>query len=228
MGSTGNGLDFLTWRKQWNDKYGIMPDYDVDDGSGTMENISPNQRHQLEKELDRFIEVFPEIKEQGGFTISLENNLKEDSWGAAYTFGFSEILITNKLFDKSLWNDEGSWYAGVFNTLHPKGTTGLSSISHELGHGIVDRIARKTVTSYEDFMSNYNQIIGNMEKDITDSAAKSIGSTHNNLAGYVSGYANQGRGETIAEAVSDYVANRDKANPYSIAIIKELKKRLKK
>lgn len=225
MGSVGAEKSFLEWRKEWHNKYGVTPDYDIDDGS-TMENITTAQRKAIEEELDRFIKVFPEFK-NGHVTISIENNLTEDSWAASYEFGYSHVNITDKIFDKKLWKDSGSWYAGVFNTLHPKGTNNMSSISHELAHNIVDRIARKEVKNSADFIQKYNSIVKDTERTITDTAAKSIGSTHGGLVSHISGYANRDRGESIAEAVSDYVANGNNANKYSIAIVKELKKRLK-
>lgn len=224
MGSVGNNsTSFLTWRKEWHDKYGVVPDYDEDTGS-TMENLTPSQRRALEKELDRFTEVFSKFTD-GTVGISFKRNLTEDSVGGEYEYGYSQVNFTDKVFGK--WNDEGEWYGGVFNTFHPKGTDAINSVSHELAHAVVDRIARNSVKNPDDFISNYKSIKDSTEKSITDSAAKSLNSTHGNLVTHISGYALKNRGETIAEAVSDYVANRTNANRYSIAIVKELKRRLK-
>lgn len=224
--------EFLSWRKKMKEKYGVIPDYDFDDNTTTMQNLSQEQRTAIEKELDKFIEIFPELK-QRQVTIMMADRIDAlDSAGGSYEQGMGIVYLTPKIFDRELYNEtlKKQWYAGVLTSFHPQGTNNMSSLSHELAHVMTDFIVRKIDVDYkdvDDFVFKFNKNHVKSDYDITNKAAESLGEKHGNLVTHISGYALKNREETIAEAVSDYVANGKKANKYSIAIVKELKKRLK-
>ena len=87
---------------------------------------------------------------------------------------------------------------------------------HEMGHALTDHIKDKVGASNLDTAS----------KKIVNDAYKNSGGKGGTLkwAGKVSGYAKESFAECVAEAVSDWYCNGNKASSTSKAIMKELKK----
>lgn len=87
---------------------------------------------------------------------------------------------------------------------------------HEMGHALSDHVAKKVGASNLDSAS----------KTIVDNAYKSSKATGGTakFAGSISGYAKESYAECVAEAVSDWYCNGNKASKASKAIMSELKK----
>lgn len=92
--------------------------------------------------------------------------------------------------------------------------TGAEAVaSHEIGHRLGEVAALKA---------------GISEKQIVAKAARRVGIKTENMAGHISQYARMNYSETIAEASADVYCNGSNANKVSIAIMKEVRKILKK
>lgn len=216
MGSVGTISDFMSWRKDIYNNYGITVDYDIDTGKSSMQNLTTNQRKLIEQELSKFAKAFPEIK-NSQITLQMSSSkLNNSEWSAQYDGRISELTFIKDIFNVSKYksNLEEKWFGGVLTTFHPKGTTNMSVLSHELGHALIHNVSRDALNISADKLAT----------QITDNAAKILNNRHNNLAGRISHYATRSRSETVAEAVSDYVANGNKANPYSKEIVNQLKR----
>ena len=95
--------------------------------------------------------------------------------------------------------------------------TGTEAVMyHEMGHALTDHIAKKVGASNLDTSSK--KIVEDAYK-----ASKGKGGTKK-WAGTISGYAKESFAECVAEAVSDWYCNGNKASSASKAIMKELKK----
>lgn len=216
MGSVGTMFDFMSWRRDIHNNYGITLDYDIDTGKSSMQNLTTNQRKLIEQELSKFAQAFPEIK-NSQITLRMSNDkLNKGEWVAQYNGSISVLTFSKDIFNTTEYkpNLEEKWFGGVLTTFHPKGTTNMSVLSHELGHALIYNVSR----------GGLSIPASELATQITDNASKVLNSKHNNLVGRISHYATRSRSETVAEAVSDYVANGNKANSYSKEIVNQLKR----
>ena len=87
---------------------------------------------------------------------------------------------------------------------------------HEMGHALTDHVAKKVGAGNLDTAS----------KKIVNDAYKASNGKGGTVAwaGKISGYAKESYAECVAEAVSDWYCNGNKASKQSKAIMKELKK----
>ena len=109
--------------------------------------------------------------------------------------------------------------AAVKSGYHPSrgNKSGTEAVMyHEMGHALTDNIAKKMGVSNLDVAS----------KRIVNDAYKANGGKGGTLAwaGKVSGYAKESFAECVAEAVSDWYCNGNKASSQSKAIMTQLKK----
>ena len=110
----------------------------------------------------------------------------------------------------------------------PLGTSWEHIGLHEMGHVAEGYLIRRRYTG-----------IADMERDWTEcvTASEIISAAKNTLYGMdyplekarirISSYAMQSESETLAEAFCDYYANGDSARPFSLAIMREIRRWLK-
>ena len=225
MGAVG-GKSFSEWKKDWKSKYNITVLSPDDDGN--MDKLTSSQRAQLEKHLDAMYKEFPILKQMPLTMDLVKNTLNEDGENVGALYDSGSIDITADLFNQEKYDEnlKDTWYAGVLTSFHPKGTNSYSTLDHELGHAIVDYIVRQQYnqnSTISDFGKWYNDASKQFTDSVVQDASKGL---NNSKALSISHYATYDSGETISEAISDYMANGSRANPYSIAIVKELKKRM--
>lgn len=120
-------------------------------------------------------------------------------------------------------------------SFHPPNTSARSIMSHEVGHIAEYTLAAKQA---EELGTGARGAIGVMKKrkvatDIVAAACKKVkktpygkGKKNNELVAAISGYASRNRSETLAECVSDYMANGKASNPLSQAVWGILKEKL--
>lgn len=121
---------------------------------------------------------------------------------------YTNISKMNNVYDKA-----------VASGYHPSrgNKSGTEAVMyHEMGHALTDAVKAKVGAK------NLDQAA----KTIVNNAYKNSGGKGGTLkwAGEVSGYAKESFAECIAEAVSDWYCNGNKASGTSKAIMKELKK----
>lgn len=121
---------------------------------------------------------------------------------------FTNIEKMNKTYD-----------AAVASGYHPSrgNKSGTEAVTlHEMGHALTDKIAQKT--GAKDLDTAAKTIVDNAYKN-----SKGKGGTKA-WAGKISKYAKESNAECIAEAVSDWYCNGNKASSASKAIMGELNK----
>lgn len=96
--------------------------------------------------------------------------------------------------------------------------------THEAGHAIAVYIQRQMYPKITDLMKSYEG--AKLEHEIIKEAKREAG-TLTKISEYGNSTKGAKAGEYVAEAVSDYMINRDNANKSSIAIVNALKKRLR-
>lgn len=125
---------------------------------------------------------------------------------------YTNISDVNAIYDR---NAKSGYHPSRGNK------NGIEAVAlHELGHALTDTLAAKG--GFKD--------LGACSKDIVKKAYKSsrgIGGTKR-WAGKISRYAQHSYSECVAEAVSDYYCNGDKAAKQSKAIVSEIRKRMNK
>lgn len=155
---------------------------------------------------------------------------------AAYSSATDSFIINKEYFGKGNHDKFASVIAKTTSNpashFHPLGSSHADVLSHELGHLLEMYICRKN--SVQGF-ANYNWNSQAFAKSIVDDAWNEVKVQFKYPDGKqmhksdamrsISGYAaTKGkRHETIAEAVADYAANGNKANPFSLAIWKRMK-----
>jgi len=120
------------------------------------------------------------------------------------TLYMASKYVKNKNLTEAMKNAEKSGF-------HPSigSKTGAEAVaSHEIGHRLGEKAAKKA---------------GISEKDIVAKAAGKVNIKTENMAGHISKYARSNYGETIAEASADVFCNGKKASKASIAIMNEVK-----
>lgn len=95
-----------------------------------------------------------------------------------------------------------------------------SVVSHEMGHAIVNLIVRKT--GFKELPPQLS------ERIVSEARAKTKARNNTTFGGKISKYARENEQETIAEAVSDVYCNGSKAKAESKAVVRVLKKELRK
>lgn len=128
--------------------------------------------------------------------------------GVALNTNYTNISKMNDVYDSA-----------VASGFHPSrgNKSGTEAVMyHEMGHALTDNIKNKVGARNLDQAS----------KKIVDDAYKNSNGKGGTLAwgGGISGYAKKSYAECVAEAVSDWYCNGNKANKASKAIMKELKK----
>lgn len=121
---------------------------------------------------------------------------------------------------------------------HPAGSTAQSVAMHETGHLISYAVARKmggNLSTQESKNEAMGRIVENaMRTPQVQAFMKRKGYGKAQARRSISDYAgtsyrngSPNYNETIAEAVSDYMSNRGRANPLSQAIVREMKRQLR-
>lgn len=182
-----------------------------------------------DKNLDYFAEViegvreinedFPGVMDE---TISVVNATTFGGMDAVQTLGvysagsksvgintnYTDVNKMNRVYDKA-----------VADGYHPSrgNKSGTEAVTlHEMGHGLTDHLAKKMGEKSLDSAS----------KKIVDKAYKNSGAKGGTLAWAktISGYAAESNAECIAEAVSDWYCNGNKASSASKAIMSEIRR----
>lgn len=112
---------------------------------------------------------------------------------------------------------------------HPQGTSAVSIISHEIGHLLEKAVLNKEHPSFNTVLWMGHSAAQDVVSSAMDRAApgwRSSPDTYSRMVSDISKYAAHDASETLAEAVSDYRANRGNAKPLSREIWRELKNRL--
>lgn len=160
---------------------------------------------------------------------------KNKSAMAAADIVFKQIYIQQKYFGKGQHDKfkdvvaKNSIDTSYSKHFHPIGATHADVISHELGHLIENQICRNNSPGMYHIAWNNksyaNQVINDAWKSVKSQFKNSDGTQmkKNDIIKSLSGYAATNPHETIAEAVSDYAANGNKAHPLSKEIWKNLK-----
>ena len=130
---------------------------------------------------------------------------------------FTDIDKMNRVYD-----------ASIKSGYHPSrgNKSGTQAVMyHELGHALTDQIAKKLGISGGVTYTALDKAARLIVKAAYKATKGSGGTTA--WAKGISGYATDSNAETIAEAVSDYFCNGNKAHTRSIAIVNEMKRLLK-
>lgn len=221
--------------KYMGDKYGIKLDIKRRGLKGD-KNFS-----ELRDQVAAVEDIMSEFPKAAPFFKAIDSNEKRRS--AAASAGLSgEIHLGTAYTDTELLKN--SYYGSAESGFHPAGTTYKDILAHESGHVLEAALlhkkyglmpgSRPTTTAdlatWRNVVRDWNK--GAVAKDICTTAYNNISESKRaaniTLARKgISRYATETYSETIAEAVADYRANKNKANPFSIEIWKELKRQLK-
>lgn len=138
-------------------------------------------------------------------------------------------------FDPSYYKDRQSAVNASRSTsgFHPKGNNVVSTASHEMGHLLERTLIEQRNTDSSDLIGKLEWRNCTQAKLVVSEACKAAKKTadgkglrNSQLKKGVSGYATTDDSECLAEAVADYIINRDKASVLSRMIWNILKREL--
>ena len=169
-----------------------------------------------------------------GFTKAYNSTLnhigggehRSNAYASAKLYG-GDINVNPAMF-KSLASVSAQYQQDVRYGFHPSGTNWTHIISHELGHKLVAALDKTTNSPILSWNNNTTatSIVREAVKNLKRSGQ--YGNTKTDqFVRQVSQYAMKNRHETVAESVADYMANGNSAKPLSIAVVTELKQRLR-
>lgn len=227
-GGTNSALgtkDVDELRKYMRDNYGIAVHSSAD-------KVDFNVLRSVAGEIESIIKEFPQIAGPGIHELS-GNESRPNAYASATLRG-SLQLNPKLLSDADTLNK--SYSDDVSSKWHPAGTTSVNIASHEMGHLLESALIFKNITEpgYQGTMDRINawnknrfatKIVGEAAR-IVKKTESGKGLKNNQLVEQISRYATKNRSEALAEAVADYRANGNNAQPLSKAIWNILKREL--
>lgn len=194
-----------------------------------VENIDPSisdmefllERGTFEK-MDRVYKEFPEI-------IGAVKNIgtTNDGWMSTKKSGKGCSINFNMVYYLNLDDLNSEYNKSVKSHFHVANTNLFDNGTHEVGHAIESMIIDKLGYSDELAIETF------MNSEIADSfvseAYRALNNpdTKVNEIGKISRYALSNGSETLAEAITDYISNGEKAAELAIEIVKAVKRLLK-
>lgn len=201
----------------------MVSKYGISISEALKRDLEPKEFKRVMDTAEAFMKENPDTK---------INKIKETSgWGVLASTNGTELNINADYFyDKKTL--DAVYNKCVQKGFHPKGTNSDDIAWHEYGHMLVHTAIQKDSSlSAIDKRKAWNNS-GWATSLISKAYKNAFGekpnrTTLSNAKASISGYAKQLSHETIAEAYCDWHRNGNKANKFSIAIVEELKKRLK-
>ena len=248
-GNSGNGLKNLPsnfrpetpeqkayYDKQFNALKKQLSRYGMDLDNSLRDNLDFKGIRDSIYGVEAVLKEFPEAKKYlNGMGLTTDG-----ADPGTYAFASSS---TNKVsLGNGLYMDYGTVSAlmnrDVSHNWHPAGSTAKSVAQHETGHLISYAVARKMGANIST-RSSQNQAMKTIVTNAMNTKVVRNWMKKNKLGAAqarrsISGYAgttyrngSPNYNETIAEAVSDYMSNGSRANVFSRAIVREMKKQLR-
>lgn len=189
-----------------------------------------------EERAERYLKLAGDTLDEFGIQKGTLDVIHADEIGAgtyAHSFSFGGKVEVNT----SYFGDEARlnsiYQQDLRDGFHPAGTNADAIIAHEVGHNIQGTLNQKMAATYGMDWSWYIGQQGSTQ--VVSEAVKRVKKTEygkgrlkNDLVSSLSGYARKNAKETISEAIGDYMQNRSKANPLSIAIVNIIKEEFAK
>ena len=193
---------------------------DIGDVAGIKENAPDEAKRAFEEFMrddprDEYMYLNPGDDDGFSFAVN-EEYFREDDAAEKYLESTRKVLAP-----------DGSVIRYNF---HPEGTTLLHVVSHDLGHMIERMLINRRYADPVDRVMMWRQNI--FARWIYDEAKKELAESGElpsdlELRRGISECATVNMSETFAEAMVDYTANREKANPLSIKMIRVAGRKMK-
>lgn len=212
--SVSYAKDISKAKKYFNDKYNVIIDTSVDN----LDYESVNEALQgIEEVLIEFPKAINSLK---GIGVSTDYGIMNASYDGIISFNSSCFTERKKAI----------FACSSPSHYHPTGNNIISTGAHETGHILEKALIDKSLGGEQPVGSLFWKS-GEQAKEIVKQACKNAKKTQQgkkkrnvDLIREISGYADKGgNSECLAEAVADYVLNKNKAAPLSKEIWKILK-----
>ena len=179
--------------------------------------------------VEDMMNEFPELK---GNISTIGTSIRGDAYAGMRPDG---TFYLNHSVMSDLQSAKAAYERDLQRKFHPQGTTVGNIITHELGHALEAIIVKKTNSGdfARAFTWNNHLVADKIVDKALDRVVPGWRSDRSNAVNAakaivdISRYASANRSETLAEAVSDYMANKENAKPLSIEIVRETKRLLR-